>query len=175
MITPAYCQTMARYNGWMNSKIYHAAATLPEEARTRDVGAFFKSLNGTLNHLVVADTLWVSRFAPALSLPLPAAQMRTLNQVLTEDFAQLLTWRRALDDAINAMALSETQAQIDSDLLYTRSDGIAARAPRAATLMHFFNHQSHHRGQATTILMQLGVDPGQTDLIWMPGVLAPEK
>jgi uncharacterized damage-inducible protein DinB len=175
MITPAYCQTMARYNGWMNSNIYHAAATLTDEQRTRNVGAFFGSLNGTLNHLIVADTAWMHRFAPSANLPIPAAQITALNQVLTEDFGQLLESRRALDDAINAMAATLEQQFIDSELFYTRTDGIEMRRPYAIALTHFFNHQTHHRGQATTILMQLGVDPGATDLITMPGVRADAK
>jgi uncharacterized damage-inducible protein DinB len=175
MITPAFCQTMARYNGWMNSNIYHTAAPLSDEQRTRDVGAFFGSLNGTLNHLIVADSAWMRRFAPNADLPIPAAQITALNQVLTEDFAQLLAWRRALDDAINAMATSVTQATIDSELVYKRMNGMEMRTPYAVALTHFFNHQAHHRGQATTILMQLGVDPGATDLITMPGVRADAK
>jgi uncharacterized damage-inducible protein DinB len=175
MITPAFCQTMARYNGWMNSNIYHATAPLSDEQRTRDVGAFFGSLNGTLNHLIVADTAWMHRLAPNADLPIPAAQITALNQVLTEDFAQLLAWRRALDDAINAMATSVTQATIDSELVYKRMNGMEMRTPYAIALTHFFNHQTHHRGQATTILMQLGIDPGATDLITMPGVRADAK
>jgi uncharacterized damage-inducible protein DinB len=175
MMTPAFCQTMARYNGWMNSNIYHAAATLSDEQRTRDVGAFFRSLNGTLNHLIVADTAWMSRFAPAARLPIPAANITALNQILTEDFAQLLDWRRALDDAINTMASNLAQTTIDSELVYKRMNGMENRTPYALALIHFFNHQTHHRGQATTILMQLGVDPGATDLITMPGLRAEAK
>ena len=175
MITPTYCQMMARYNGWMNSTIYHAAATLIDEARTRDIGAFFKSLNGTLNHLIVADTLWLSRFAPNEKLPVPAAQISALNQVLTSDFAQLLDWRRSLDDGIHSMANTLTQTLIDSELVYKRMNGQEMRTPYGNALAHFFNHQTHHRGQATTLLMQLGVDPGTTDLISMPGVRAEAK
>ncbi len=175
MITPAYCKMMARYNGWMNSTIYHAAATLTNEARTRDIGAFFKSLNGTLNHLIVADTLWMSRLAPNEQLPVSAAQISALNQVLTQDFAQLLDWRRTLDDGINAMASALTQPLIDSELVYTRMNGQEVRTPHATALTHFFNHQTHHRGQATTLLMQLGIDPGTTDLISMPGIRAEAK
>jgi uncharacterized damage-inducible protein DinB len=86
-----------------------------------------------------------------------------------------LAWRRALDDAINAMATSVTQATIDSELVYKRMNGMEMRTPYAVALTHFFNHQTHHRGQATTILMQLGIDPGATDLITMPGVRADAK
>jgi uncharacterized damage-inducible protein DinB len=170
MLTTTYCQTMARYNGWMNSKIYHAAATLTDEQRTRDVGAFFKSLHGTLNHLVVGDTAWMRWFTPGANFPVPASQITALNQVLTTDFDQLLQWRRALDDIINEMASTLSQTVIDSELIYRRVSGKKVRTPFAVALTHFFNHQTHHRGQATTILMQLGVDVGDTDLIAMPGM-----
>ena len=170
MIAPLYCQTMADYNGWMKSKIYHAAATLSDEARKRDVGAFFISLHGTLNHLLVGDSMWISRFAPSEKLPVPASQISALNQELTSDFAQLLDWRRTLDDAINSMAAEQTQAILDGPLVYKRMNGAEMRTPYAAAMMHFFNHQTHHRGQCTTILFQLGVDVGATDLISMPSV-----
>jgi uncharacterized damage-inducible protein DinB len=175
MINRPYLQTMARYNSWMNSKIYVAAATLTNEQRTRNVKAFFKSLNGTLNHLIIADSNWIRRFSLGVQLPVPAEQITALNQILTNDFGQLLEWRRMLDDIIEAMTKALSQEAMDSELVYTRMNGIETRTSYAMALMHFFNHQTHHRGQASTILTQLGVDVGETDLLAMPGVRAVVK
>jgi uncharacterized damage-inducible protein DinB len=159
---------MASYNSWMNSKVYHSASLLSDQDRKKNVGAFFKSLHGTLNHLVVGDTIWTNRFAPNLRLPVAVDQIKALNQILTDDFGQLLEWRRKTDDAINQMVEQLTEAMISGELTYTRTDGETMRKPFAHTLVHFFNHQTHHRGQASTILKQQGLDLGQTDLTWMP-------
>jgi uncharacterized damage-inducible protein DinB len=171
MVTVSYCQTMARYNAWMNANLYELSAKLSDEQRTRDLGAFFKSLHGTLAHLVLADLAWMRRFVPA-TVTLPAADetLTSLDQILFTDFAEMSRVRAELDRSIEAFAKTLTQPEIDSDLTYTRMNGMVSTIARAAALAHFFNHQTHHRGQATTLLMQLGVDPGVTDLILLPKV-----
>jgi len=179
----SHVQLMSAYNSWMNQKLYKAAAALPADELARDRGAFFGSLLGTLNHLVVADTVWLKRFAaapaasqatsPALSpaafaalAPVRALAMpASLDAPLFDALAPMAAHREWLDGVITAWAEALTEADLDSTLHYTRMNGDTHAKPLFSVLMHFFNHQTHHRGQATTLLSQAGVDAGVTDLL----------
>lgn len=166
MITPAYCRLMARYNRWQNEAVYAAAATLPDGTRKRNMGAFFKSIHGTLNHLLVADWVWLARLH---------AEPRTvdaLDQELYADFDELRRVRVATDDRIDRWVATLTSERLAAELHYTRVTGGDCTNPIAFALSHLFNHQTHHRAQAGTLLMQCGVDPGVTDLIALPATFA---
>lgn len=166
MITPAYCQTMAAYNGWMNRSIYTACAQLSDEERKRDRGAFFRSIHSTLNHLLFGDRVWLPRFPGA---PQPGYPVKGMGVDIVDDFAELLAARRALDDDIGAWAADVRPEQLAGTL--TWYSGVAKREmsrPMALCVMQMFNHQTHHRGQVTTLLKQAGIDPGVTDLPWAP-------
>lgn len=161
---------LARYNGWMNAKLYDAAATLPPEAVAADRGAFFGSILGTLEHLVVADTIWLKRFAehpaggalaPVRELPQPAS----LDAVQFGALAPLRERRDFLDRLIDAFVADLRPADLDTALAYRSTKGVPFSKPFADVLTHVFNHQTHHRGQTTTLLFQAGVDPGVTDLL----------
>ena len=158
----AYVRTMARYNQWMNRKLYELCEAMPDADRKRDAGAFFKSIHGTLNHLLLADRIWMGRFKGE---PFAA---RALDAELYTDFATLRAEREATDGAILAYAAQLTEAVVAGTLHYTSVVSPAPRAiPMALALVHFFNHQTHHRGQLTTLLCQRGIDPGVTDLMWI--------
>jgi uncharacterized damage-inducible protein DinB len=163
MIQCEYARTMARYNRWMNGRLYECCARLTEAERKRDVGAFFKSIHGTLNHLLLADRVWLGRFVGPVFVP------GSLADELYADFGELTRERAKTDDAIDAWVETLTDAKLRGELVYT---SIVNPAPRriamALAVMHFFNHQTHHRGQLTTLLMQQGIDPGATDLMWVP-------
>ena len=163
---------LARYNAWMNARLYDAAAQLPPAEFSRDRGAFFGSLCGTLNHLVVGDTVWLRRFAehhparhtaldPVRGLPQPAA----LDEVVCAELAPLRARRDLLDAAISAWADELSESDLSHVLVYRNMKGVESRRRFSSLLLHFFNHQTHHRGQATTLLFQAGVDPGMTDLL----------
>jgi len=164
-------QLLARYNQWMNERLYAAAATLPEQAVAQPRGAFFGSLLGTLNHLVVADTIWLQRFAkhpaqyPALTAiaaaPIPAA----LDAVQATTLAALSTQRQTLDATIATWMTQVSAADLGITLHYRNTRGDAHRRRFGDVLLHFFNHQTHHRGQATTLLSQAGAEVGVTDLL----------
>jgi uncharacterized damage-inducible protein DinB len=166
-----YITTMANYNQWMNTKIYSAASQLSTAELTQDRGAFFGSILGTLNHLIVADTLWLKRYAnhpanftalePIFALEKPTA----LNQLMFEELAPMQTRRELLDQTIIKMVAAITAVDLTHVLHYSNAKGIAAQKPFAQLLIHFFNHQTHHRGQISTLLFQAGVDVGVTDLI----------
>ncbi|MES2151556.1 MAG: DinB family protein [Pseudomonadota bacterium] len=165
-----YAVLMATYNGWMNDKLYAAAAQLPVQELMADRGAFFGSVFGTLNHIVVADTVWLKRFAthpagfpaldPVRGLPLPGA----LGELQVADMAALRQRRQLIDSAMLDWTATLVDEQMGHILHYTNSRGPSSK--RFADLVrHFFNHQTHHRGQASTLLSQAGVDIGSTDLL----------
>jgi len=162
---------MAAYNAWMNAKLYAGAGRLSGDALSADSGAFFGSIIGSLNHIVVGDTLWLKRFAthPGKHLSLePIRQLQapaSLGQILFTDMASLSERRHWLDTLITTWSQSLTEADLDQVLHYSNMKGVAADKSFFSLVMHFFNHQTHHRGQVTTLLSQLGVDVGVTDLL----------
>lgn len=161
----------ARYNQWMNDKLYQTAARLPAAVLQQDNGAFFGSLFGTLNHIVVADTLWLQRFAQhptgfAALQPLQDIVAPTsLNGWLFDQLPALAARRQLLDEVIIRLCSELKDSDLDQPLAYNNTRGVAQRKNFHALLLHFFNHQTHHRGQATTLLSQQGEDVGVTDLI----------
>ncbi|MHB1565835.1 MAG: DinB family protein [Acidiferrobacter sp.] len=165
MSMSTYAHTMAHYNRWMNQRLYATCATLTDAERKRDVGAFFHSVHGTLNHILLADRVWMGRFAgqtPGFS---------SLDQELYADFATLRAERERDDDAIMAWASALSEDDFSRTLSFTGVTDPEIRSyPWGLVVIHFFNHQTHHRGQITTLLTQLGIDPGITDLLRAPGL-----
>ena len=150
----------------MNDKLYAACATLSDEERKRDRGAFFHSLHGTLNHLLLADSVWLGRFEGK-----PFA-FRSLDQELYASFDELRARRTELDERIQRWADGLTDATLDAKLEFTSALTKRTHAPTLwKVVTHFFNHQTHHRGQLTALLSQARVDYGVTDLFLLPGVL----
>lgn len=170
-MTPTIAILMADYNRWMNRRLYEAALTLSPAEVAQDRGAYFGSILGTLNHLAVGDTIWLHRlarhqggFACAAALadiPVPTS----LTQSLAPDLPGLRSHRERLDALIVEWAAELTPAHLSGDFSYTNTAGVTSRRSFAALVQHFFNHQTHHRGQATTLLSQAGVDVGVTDLL----------
>ncbi|WOD27233.1 DinB family protein [Alloalcanivorax xenomutans] len=155
--------TLARYNQWQNRQHYQLCAKLDDTQRKADRGLFFHSIHGTLNHLLLTDRLWLGRF---LDRPF---QVRSLDQELYEDFDQLWRERESTDQAILDYIAGLEESRLDGELSYvSASTGQSRSYPLRLCLTHFFNHQTHHRGQLTTAYGQLGHDVGITDLIFMP-------
>jgi uncharacterized damage-inducible protein DinB len=159
--------TMASYNHWMNERLYAVCASIPDEERKLDRDAFFGSIHGTLNHLLLADKVWLGRFE---GQPFP---MRSPDQQLYEDFAELRAEREATDRRIQTWASGLTDEILAGEFQFTSilAPGTLTCAYWAA-VAHFFNHQTHHRGQLTTLLSQVGKDYGVTDLMLLPGVVS---
>jgi uncharacterized damage-inducible protein DinB len=162
---------MAQFNHWMNKKIFDACESLSAEQLAENKGAFFGSILGTLNHLVIGDTIWLQRFAlafgaykaldPVTQIPRPEA----LNAIAFEQLAELKTRRELLDQVFLSLAKSVTDADLEQAMTYKNTKGETSTKLFFSLLMHVFNHQTHHRGQVTTLLSQLGVDVGVTDLV----------
>jgi uncharacterized damage-inducible protein DinB len=173
----SHLRLMADYNQWMNQRVYAAAATLPPGVVAADRKAFFGSILGTLNHLVNGDIIWLKRFAShpagyrALALMAELPQPVGLNEPRAADLAGLTLLRQRLDAAILAFAAEVRDADLDVVLNWTNRMGVTSNKQFGGVLTHFFNHQTHHRGQVTTLLSQEGIDAGVTDLL----VLVPEE
>jgi uncharacterized damage-inducible protein DinB len=167
-MTPEHARTLARYNRWMNDKLYAVATELTDEERKRDRGAFFKSIHGTFNHLLLADRVWMGRFT-GVDLHgdwLGPGGIRSLDQELYSDFDELRRERQKMDENIEQWVATLTAEKLTATHRYVRK-GVTYEHPLWWTVAHLFNHQTHHRGQVTTLLMQAGHDPGVTDIIAM--------
>jgi uncharacterized damage-inducible protein DinB len=169
----------AAYNADMNRNVYAAAATLPHDELVADRKAYFGSILNTLNHIVVADTIWLKRYTahpaawPALeavrAMPMPGA----LAAPAATDLASLALLRTRLDTIITAWAAQVRPADLAQPFHYQRMNGEPFCKNFGGVVQHFFNHQTHHRGQVSTLLFQQGVDVGVTDLLaWLPEVRA---
>jgi uncharacterized damage-inducible protein DinB len=168
MMSPEWLSASARYNRWMNDKLYGLAATLDDDARKRDTGAFFKSIHGTFNHLLLADRVWLARFEGVAVPPdfMGPGGIRTLDQELYVNFDDLRRERALTDGALLTWVSELTPERLAAPLVYRRF-GQQHESPLWWAVAHVFNHQTHHRGQITTLLMQQGCDPGVTDLFAM--------
>ncbi|MFC5068376.1 DinB family protein [Flaviflagellibacter deserti] len=142
---------LAGYNKWANNRLYDAAALVPDEEYRADRGAFFGSLHGTLNHLLVVDYIWMRRFTGRGSAP------DELDVILHDDLAALRAAREVQDDVIISWVDSLTEADLTGMIRYRSiSKPTDIAQPLAPALVHFFNHQTHHRGQAHALLTRFG-------------------
>jgi uncharacterized damage-inducible protein DinB len=154
----AHFDQLAAYNRWVNRRMYNEAATLSDEARKRPAGLFFGSVHGTLNHLLVADYIWMRRFTG------DGPQPERLNQILHEDFAALRVAREAEDERIFSFVTGASD--YDRTLEYQNSSGKTFQQALGPALTHFFNHQTHHRGQVHAGLTIAGIrEPASFDLL----------
>ena len=162
MITASHSQLMAQYNQWMNSRLYALCASLPEAELRKDRGAFFKSIYTTLNHIAWGDLAFLSRLTGD-----PAAIVDPATDLFCS-FSRLRAERAALDERILAWSGSLAAAWLEEPLTYTsKMDGKTRTVAKWVLVTHMFNHQTHHRGQVTTLLAQMGLDVGPTDIPFM--------
>ncbi len=152
-------QMMARYNQSMNAQIYQSCSGLSEAERRRDGGAWFKSIHGTLNHILLTDKMWLGRFT---SQPFVVA---ALDTELFATWDQLKAERAVVDERLIVWIDAVPAEHLREDLVYqplSRPDKMTS--PLWLVVAHLWNHQTHHRGQATTLMNALGADSGATDL-----------
>lgn len=151
-------RTLAAYHRQMNRQFYAACGELGEAELKQDRGAFFKSIFGTLNHMLLTDRLWLGGFTGN-----PIA-FSTLDEELYDNFDELRAERERTDAEIEAWAETLTSEALQEPF------NESLRYPLWLTITHFFNHQTHHRGQLSALLSQCGVDYGTTDLPWVEGI-----
>lgn len=165
MISPDHVRLMARYNAWQNQSIYGAADTLDDAARKLDRAAFFGSIHATLCHLLWGDGIWMSRFA---GTPRPAAPSIEASAGMIADWSELKRQRVKADEAISRWAAGVQEDWLGDEL--TWHSGAAGREvskPCWLLVTHFFNHQTHHRGQVHAMLTAAGAKPDDTDLFYL--------
>ena len=158
MITSQYCVTMAEYNSWMNTKLYALCATLSDVERKKDLQAFFRSIHGTLNHILACDLMFLASFTRD-------AAFVECEGDLHEDFDELRQHRGTVDLQLLQWSKLVSHEWLNNPSTYTHyEDGVARSVTQGFWVAHMFNHQTHHRGQITTLLTQSGHDIGSTDL-----------
>jgi len=160
--------TFARYNRWANRRLYAAVAELDDAQYREDRGAFFGSLRGTLNHLLVGDRVWFNRFTGEGAMP------ASLDAILHDGFAELRAAREAEDERIIGFVTNMDETRLDRPFAYRSMDGTPMELPLASLLAHVFNHQTHHRGQAHTLLTQFGRKAPPLDLVYFLREMPPD-
>ena len=157
----AHYSAFARYNQWANRRLYDTAARLTDEQYRADCGAFFRSMHGTLNHLLTADWVWMHRFTGQGPSPI---KLDTINY---ETLAELRMARAAEDRRIAAYVEGLSDRQLAGTIRYRRvSTPDEFEQALSPALAHFFNHQTHHRGQAHSILCGFGHRDLVLDLLY---------
>ena len=161
MITPSYVRTMAAYNAEMNRRLYDAAQRLGETERRRDRGGFWHSIHGTLVHILWGDGQWMSRFD---DWPRPATPIKESDRFI-EGWDELYAARQKADADISRWAGNIDQAWLNAELTwFSGAAGREISAPKRLLVTHFFNHQTHHRGQAHAMITAAGEKTDDTDL-----------
>ncbi len=144
----ALFRMLGRYNRLANERLYDACSFLSDEESKRARGAFFGSIHGTLNHLLLGDRIWMTRFEGG------EAPSTNLDTILHEDF-DALREARAVEDARIESWLSALEAEsLNGAITYVNNEGRQFRDPLVILLAHLFNHQTHHRGQVTAMLVE---------------------
>ncbi len=157
----SHYRMFGHYNGWANARLYDAVSRLDEAQYRADRGAFFKSVHGTLNHLLATDMIWMKRFTGEGDAP------DRLDAILCETFGALRLARVAQDARIVAYVDGLTDARITGTISYRRVSSPEQFVQQLApALAHWFNHQTHHRGQAHALLTGLGQPATELDLLF---------
>ena len=151
-------QTLARYNALANRRLYEACNRLPDAERKKTRQAFFGSIHGTLNHLMVGDRIWLSRFSGE------KVPFMNLDTILYEDFGELREARKEEDSRIEAFAAGIDERFLKGTICYVNNEGRTLEDPVELLVAHFFNHQTHHRGQVHDMFTQTEVPPPVLDL-----------
>jgi uncharacterized damage-inducible protein DinB len=161
-ITPAaHYRMFGHYNAWANGRLYAAVARLSPEQYRADRGAFFKSVHGTLNHLLATDRIWMQRFTGVGDAP------SRLDTILFETFDELRTARELEDRRIVDFVDGLDDARIAGTIKYRRvSSPEQFEQQLAPALAHWFNHQTHHRGQVHAVLTGLVGEAPELDLLF---------
>ena len=161
MTPAAHYRMFGHYNAWANRRLYDAAARLSYEQYRADRGAFFKSVHGSLNHLLVTDQIWMQRFAGEGEAP------NRLDAILFETLDELRVARETEDRRIVDFVERLDEARIAGTIKYRRvSSPEQFEQQLAPALAHWFNHQTHHRGQIHALLTGLVGTAPELDLLF---------
>lgn len=156
-----YFTTLARYHVWATDKLLAQVAAISDTHYWQDNGLFFRSVHGTLNHMLVGELHWYSRFADGVSLKTALNAEIESGRAATAEALGLAVqrWRSWL--------ATVPPQRYDSRIHYSRASGEPVIAPFSATLGHVFNHGTHHRGQISAALTGMGYGCPEMDIIYM--------
>lgn len=151
-------QMLASYNTLANRKLYEVCSQLSDAQRKQIRPAFFKSIHGTLNHIMIGDRIWMGRFK--------GQEMSStgLDAILYRDFEMLQKMRELEDKTIEVFVSNLSEGFFSNTITYVNSRGKAYKDPAQLLLAHFFNHQTHHRGQIHDMLTQTEIAPPVLDM-----------
>lgn len=165
MPTPDFVRMMARYNAWQNRSLVEAASDLDDAARGQDRGAFFGSIAATFNHLYWGDSIWMWRFG---ALERPGGTIAQSRHVFPV-WADFVAARQQLDQVILDWAEALPPEWLAREMRwFSNAAGREVSRDHALLVAHFFNHQTHHRGQIHAMLTAAGAKPDDTDLFLLP-------
>ncbi|KJZ20069.1 DinB family protein [Loktanella sp. S4079] len=165
MITPEYCQMMAAYNAWQNNGLRDLVQSTSQDVLTRDRGAFFGSIFGTLNHLLWADTVWIARLDKSSGTDVALSESTAFSPTPAVWAAE----RFRMDGRIAQWADKLHTVDLVGPLSWhSAALGQTVTKPMSQCVVHMFNHQTHHRGQIHAMLTAAGENPIATDLPFMP-------
>lgn len=154
-------QIFARYNAWANNRLYAVVERLPEDEMTRErPAAYFGSILGTLNHILVGDRVWMARFEGGES------GIRSLDQILHDDWEELRDARREEDRRIMAFVDRMRAQDYERRLAFRTLKGEPGSGTYGQLFAHLFNHQTHHRGQVHALVKEAGAEPPAIDLVY---------
>jgi len=147
----------------MDGKIYDVCLEIPDKQRKKDMGAFFNSIHSTLNHIYFGDIAWLERLRDNKFTP------RKIGVDIFDDFEDLRAAQKKMDSEILDWTRTLTPEILNKPFDYVSNvENFSRTLPTWVLATHMFNHQTHHRGQVTTLIKQLGYEPGITDIPWLP-------
>lgn len=166
MIDVDYVRMMARYSAWQNASLVNAAGTLEDADRYENRGAFFGSIQGTMNHLLWGDRIWMHRFA-GTAKPNKEFIGESINE--TDDWANYQSAREDMDAIISNWSMQLDPTWLAGDLTwFSTAANRTICKPKQVLAVHFFNHGTHHRGQIHAMLTAAGGTPMDTDIPLLP-------
>jgi len=162
MVIDKQFEMLSQYNSWMNENIFNICDSLSDDVRNKDMGAFFGSIHRTLDHILYGDKAWLERLRDNTYTP------RDINKPLFSNWEDLKRERVIVDSEIDIWVKSLSENKLNEIHTYTSNvDSKQRSVPYWSLVHHIFHHQTHHRGQLTTLLSQLGIDFGSTDIPFM--------
>jgi uncharacterized damage-inducible protein DinB len=151
-------QMLAAYNRIANERICVACAELSDSEYKMPRQGSFGSIHGLLNHILLGDGIWIARFEGG------GAATPPLNTVLFEDFSGLRAARIAQDAWIESFFAKLPADFSGWSFPYVNNKGKDYVERADVAFSHFFNHQTHHRGQVHVMLSQTTVAAPSLDL-----------
>ena len=150
----SHLRTLGQYNRWAGQRLLTTCEALDEAEYMKSRPAAYGSIHGTLNHILLADNLWLSRLSGAADPLIPP-----LDSILYPRFDDVCAARQEIDDRLTHYFAGLTEDDLDHDVIYRTRSGETTSTKVAWILTNMFHHADHHRGQIHDMLTQIPVEP----------------